>query len=126
MISDIDQIFEMLSWDKEEAVQLKGIEEGKKIKHLSVFILPSESKSVWENCAKVIISKSDIELKPYLINLLEWLKDMNWPGADLVYERLQKMSKNDIKCAYNICLTMAHETNDRSWQQSLEDFWKSY
>lgn len=54
---EIDRIFDMLSWDNEEKIQTKGIEEAKKIRHLSVLIQPIESKSIWENCAKVLARK---------------------------------------------------------------------
>lgn len=122
MAFDIDEIFKMLSWSNEETIQKRGIDEAKKIKHLSVFILPIESKSVWENCAKVLISKSDEELKPYLIDLFKWLRDMNWPGAYLIYDRLKRMSTHDIEFAYSVCLSLADKTNDQPWKQALNNF----
>lgn len=77
----IDKIFEYLSWDNSDEVQKLGIELAGNINNLSVLIMPIENKSIWENCAKVLISKSDEELSMYLIELFEWLKDMNWPGG---------------------------------------------
>ena len=74
----IDQLFEMLSSNNEEKIQMQAIEEAKKIKNLSVLIQPIESKSIWENCAKVLASKSDQELAIYLIDMFQWLQDMNW------------------------------------------------
>ena len=66
MGTDIDTIFKMLSWNSSEKEQLRGIDEAKKIEYLSVLFQPIEDKSVWENCAKVISSKSDNELKKYM------------------------------------------------------------
>lgn len=120
----IDQIFEMLSWDNEEKIQAKGIEEAKKIKHLSVLIQPIESKAIWENCAKVLASKSDKELAGYLIDLFEWLQDMNWPGAEIIYERLKMMPKENIKTCYDICIAKAEITGDSVWKSVLLDFYK--
>lgn len=120
----IDQIFEMISSNNEEKIQIQGIEEAKKIKHLSVLIQPIESKSIWENCARVLVSKSDQELKPYLIDLFKWLQDMNWPGAYLIYDRLKRMTIPDIEIAYNICLSLADKAEDYPWKQSLKDFKK--
>lgn len=119
----IDQIFEMLSWDNEEKIQAKGIEEAKKIKHLSVLIQPIESKAIWENCAKVLASKNDQELAGYLIDLFEWLQDMNWPGAEIIYERLKMMPKENIKTCYDICLSIAERTEDLVWKKVLVDFY---
>ena len=49
MAMGIDQIFDMLSWNNNEEIQRQGIQEAKKIKHLSVLFQPIESKSIWEN-----------------------------------------------------------------------------
>lgn len=120
----IDQIFEMLSWNNDEKMQTQGIIEAKKIKNLSVLIQPIESKSIWENCAKVLASKEDEELKIYLIDLFKWLQDMNWPGADVVYERLKSMPIQHIETAYKICLSLAERTEDMMWKRILVDFYK--
>lgn len=122
----IDQIFEMLSWNNDERIQTQGIKEAKKIKNLSVLIQPIESKSIWENCAKVLVSKTDEELQIYLIDLFEWLQDMNWPGADIVYERLKSMPVQYIETAYRICLSIAKRTEDVVWEKILIDFYKDY
>lgn len=120
---EIDRIFEMLSWDNEEEIQAKGIEEAEKIRHLSVLIQPIESKSIWENCAKVMASKSDEELESYLIPLFEWLQDMNWPGAEIIYERLKMIPEQKIKASYDICLAKAELTEDSVWKSVLLDFY---
>ena len=77
MAYSIDEIFAMLSWDSSEELQKIGLDEARKVKHLSVFLQPLESKSVWENCAKVLIEKSDFELERYLVDMFKWLQDMN-------------------------------------------------
>ena len=118
----IDQLFEMLSSNNEEKIQMQAIEEAKKIKNLSVLIQPIESKSIWENCAKVLASKSDKELAIYLIDMFQWLQDMNWPGADIIYERLRNMPIQSIQSAYNISLSMAEHTGDLVWKKILIDF----
>ena len=92
----IDRIFEMLYRDNDEETQRLGIEEAKKIKYLSVLIQPIESESIWKNCAKVLADKSDAELSPYLPRLLEWIKLLCLPGAQLIYDRLTEVSKKDM------------------------------
>ena len=52
---------------------------------------PIEYGWSWENCAKVICEKTDEELNKYTCEMLEWLQDINWPGAFLIMERLEKM-----------------------------------
>ena len=61
MAIGIDDIFYMLSSERTNDVQVDGIEEAKKIKNLSVLIQPMEGKVMWENCAKVLVSKTDLK-----------------------------------------------------------------
>ena len=124
MTASVDEIFESLSWNSSDERQKIGIELAKNIKHLSVLIMPIESKSVWENCAKVLVSKSDKELELYLYELFEWLQDMNWPGAYLIYDRLMEMNSDQLESTYRQCLLIANQTQDYSWKTMLNDFWK--
>ena len=89
----IDELFDMLSWDSDEETQRKGIELALDVKCCSVFLQPrglKHSKDVWENCAKILAAYPDETLKYCLKELLEWLGDMNWPGAEIVLQRLIK------------------------------------
>ena len=117
----IDKIFDYLSWNNSAEIQKCGITQASKIKSLSIFIMPIESKSVWENCAKVLVSKSNKELHLYLVELFEWLKDMNWPGADLIYNRLIHVSAEFFLPVYQYSVSLAKQTHDRAWEMALQD-----
>lgn len=54
-------------------------------------------KSAWDNCAKVLCKKTDEQLEPYLCGLLEWIQDINWPGAMLILGRLKHFSGIKLK-----------------------------
>ena len=122
----IDKIFEYLSWDSNNEIQKRGIELASNINNLSVLIMPIENKSIWENCAKVLISKSDEELELYFFELFEWLKDMNWPGAYLIYDRLICVSTEKFLPAYQYSLSAAKQTEDRIWERALKDLFVEY
>lgn len=126
MECNIDKTFEYLSCNNSDEVQNLGIEVAKKIKNLSVLIMPIEDKSIWENCAKVLIIKNDDELQLYYIKLFEWLKDMNWPGAYLIYDRLVRVSSENILNAYRYSISVAKQTKDRAWEMALNDFYTEY
>ena len=123
MKCNIDDIFGYLSWNNAPEVQSMGIEMAKKIKFLSVLIMPIGDKSVWENCAKVLASKSDDELDRYFIKLFEWIKDMNWPGADIIYRRLSLVPSQKIMWAYKYSVSIAEQTHDDIWNLVLSDFY---
>ena len=118
-MANINQVFCMLSWDSDEKTQQEGIREAQKIKYLSVLFQPIESKSVWENCAKVLASKSDDELKLYLFHMLQWLQDMNWPGAEIIYRRLLEMPAEMLAWRFQRSLEDAIALKDNSWISCL-------
>jgi len=120
---DIDHIYEMLSCNNDITTQQKGIEEAKKIKALWVLILPilpTSSKDVWENCAKVLVSKTDKELSQYYYHLLTWLQDINWPGASIIYDRLSKVSDDLFEINLSTCLKISKNNGDKPWQYALD------
>lgn len=78
-------------------------------------------KNVWDNCAKVIISKTDEELQPYLDRLFNWIQDLNWPGALMILERLQTYRKDGI---FMMCLKTqklyAQAIDDQVWLDNID------
>ena len=122
----IDKIFEYLSWDNSDLVQKRGIELASNIKNLSVLIMPIENKSIWENCASVLISKSDEELERYFFELFEWLKDMNWPGAEIIYNRLIRTSDAFFLPAYRHSIWVAQKTDDHPWETVLKKLFNEH
>ena len=120
---DITEIMDMLDWHMPPEIQSKGISLAKNIATISPFIqplTPRHNKNVWENCATIIAERSDEELKPHLIELLEWLQDMNWPGAFCILDRLQRYADNNsIHSAIKICVEKADVCNDKVWADNL-------
>ena len=56
-------------------------------------------KNLWDNCARILYTKSDDELRPYLSKLPEWIQDLNWPGAMTILERLQQFERDEVFAA---------------------------
>lgn len=131
----LDEIYESFIWDSsytDEEYEAKiaiGIEEAKKYRYLSPFIQPIEpglTKIIWEPCAKVIASKTNEELQPYLYLLFEWLQDLNWPGAYIIFNRLAEMPFSTIEESYNFSKRRAENENDSPWLIALDEFKKEY
>ena len=119
----ITEIMDMLDWNMPPEIQSKGISLARNIETIIPFIqplTPEHNKNVWENCAVIITEKSDEKLKPYLVELLEWLQDMNWPGAFCILDRLQRYSDNNsIHSAINVCIEKAKDCGDEVWESNL-------
>ena len=94
---NISDIYKMLSFNNSIQTRTEGIRLAKEIKDLSLLIMPPAAPSVWECCAQVLFEKKDLELEPYLYELLGWLQDLNWPGALLILDRLKFFSGKKLK-----------------------------
>lgn len=128
----IDDIYDLFIWDiqlsaeENEAKVQKGMDAAKQIRNLFPFmqptiIPPGKSKSVWEPCAKVVAMRSDEDLLPFMFMLLEWLQDLNWPGAQIIYNRIRQMPYSSIEFAFQCTRTKAEQTKDAGWLAVLDD-----
>jgi len=90
-MTDIDRIMYLIDWNRSPAEQQEGIALAREVECIKAFFQPSGfgyNKSVWDNCAAIICERSDKELISYTIEMLLWLEDLNWPGAERIQQRL--------------------------------------
>lgn len=100
---NIDRIMELISWDRTESEQQRGIAMARNVSCLKAFcqpIGPDYGKNVWDNCAVILCERSDEELNPYISDMLLWLEDLNWPGAELIQKRLMEFQNIDSLVRY--------------------------
>lgn len=118
------EILKMLDCCNELEIQNKGVELAANFNDIGVFILPMHplyNKNVWENCAKIIEKRSDQELAPYVIKLLEWLQDLNWPGTFIIIERLKRIDGEILINPYiaTLCKAKNYSEDDQEWLDHL-------
>ena len=117
------EMFEILDWNQPESVQEEGRRIARTITDLAQFIQPlSErySKNIWDNCARVLVDKTDQELEPYMEGLVKWTQDLNWPGALLILNRLKAFSnRQSLEEVVEQCLSAAKAQNDEVWEKTL-------
>ena len=121
---NIDYIMDLLDWNNSIEKQEQGIALAKDVKCINVFLQPGSryyGKNVWDNCAKILSARSNEELSPYMIELMEWLQDMNWPGAFCIFDRLKEMVNEQLfQYSYTICLKCARALDDETWESNLK------
>ena len=120
---DIDYIMDLLDWNNSIEKQEQGVKLAKDVKCIHAFLQPDDpyyGKNVWDNCAKILSARSNEELSPYLIELMEWLQDMNWPGAFCIFNRLKGLVNEPLfQHSYTICLKYARALDDEVWESNL-------
>lgn len=120
-----EYVMSLLDWNNTEELQNKGVQLAIEMNQISCFIQPMDpqyNKNVWGNCAKIVSVKTDEELKPFMVSLFEWLQDMNWPGAEIIYDRLIHIEAKLILNDFLYCLRTAIQTEDGTWIYSLKNF----
>lgn len=123
---NIDYIMDLIDWNNSVEMQKEGIVLARNVRCINVFLQPGHTghgKNVWDNCAKILSERSDDELKPYLYNLFKWLTDMNWPGAEDIYNRLKNYNRDEIyDFVLNECINEALALNEPIWLKVLQEF----
>ena len=124
-MKNIDEIMDMLDWHNSSETQCEGRELAKTVKCINVFLQPGHlehNKNVWDNCAMILADKSDMELRPYLHELFEWLVDMNWPGAYCIFDRLCQYEDGDwFDYVFELCIKEAKALKNDIWLNNLEE-----
>lgn len=125
-MSDIEEIMKMLDCNNNLLIQEEGVRKGKDIKTLKAFFQPQDesyNKNVWENCAKIIYSKSDKEISFYLKEMFEWLQDINWPGAKIIAKRLTEYKDKEwLEFVRRKSLIVSKALKDSMWEEYLKQY----
>lgn len=125
---NIDQIMDMLDWNNPPEIQEKGRALARDVRCINVFIQPGHPghvKNVWDNCALILAERSDVELRPYIPNLLQWLIDINWPGAYCIEDRLVAFEDDKwLNCFLEDYIHVAKVLNEEMWLTSLLELQK--
>lgn len=121
-VFNIDDIMMSIDCRKPASVQKDGVFMARSIHSTSAFIMPIGNVEVWANCAKIVSERSDIELRPYLYYLFQWVRSSDIPGADVIFSRLKRFQKDDSYTKeYVRCVAEALEKQDKNWIHYLEE-----
>lgn len=117
MPGTLDSLYDMLRWDASEdsLKRVRGIIECDPDFDCGVLIQPLGRKRCWDNCAKLLCERSDDDLEELLPCLLEWLQDLNWPGAMVVLGRLRHFEESMLKAPLKSAVNIAVLGNDEEW-----------
>ena len=100
-------IYDMLYCNEADEAYKEGMRLARELEDISLLIMPPALPLVWERCAQILSEKSDSILEPYLPQLLEWLQDLNWPGALVILDRLKLFSGEKLKTPFLELVTYA-------------------
>ena len=120
---NIDYIMGLLDWNNSSEKQLLGIKLARDVKCINAFLQPGlpYGNNIWDICAKILSERTDEELSPYLLELMEWLQDLNWPGVFIIIERLKVFSGDLLLTPYVQIINRIKDRpeNDNTWLDNL-------
>ena len=123
--NSIDEIMDLIQWDQPETEQQRGIAMAREVRCLKAFFQPGSreyGKNVWDNCAEIICERSDEELRYYITDMLLWLEDLNWPGAELIQERLKQFREVNMLVMYlNDWVPALNKLGKRAWLSAIAE-----
>ncbi len=122
MSREIDNLIEQLSWNGTEEQQRQAIDAlVAQIPHRELYKLmrPGEVKDTWQNAAEVIARYNRKFGQQEILGMFEWLQDINWPGASVIFKKLNSMSRQQISAPLEMAMCQAKHTNDQEWMEQL-------
>ncbi|EKQ50588.1 MULTISPECIES: DUF5071 domain-containing protein [unclassified Clostridium] len=88
--------------------------------YVTLLVQPQEKK-YWENSARVLKSIGFPRNKLAIPGLLQWLQDLNWPGAMIAMETLQNVEVHVMLPYLETAVQIAVEENDDMWIMALKE-----
>ena len=109
-----------LSWRQPEEVQRAAMEAIVSDPDFDpTRLLMPIGKAYWENAA-ICLRRMGYPRTVHALNgMLGWLKDMNWPGADVILSFLECYPKEALRLAYEKAVAQAVKDRDRDWLEGL-------
>lgn len=121
-MSKVSKLINNLSWDMPEDLQKSAINQLELINEneLPLLIQP-KGKECWENAAKVLGKIGYPRVKLIIPELLEWLKDMNWPGSWTIMELLEGIDRDELLPHIESALIKATKEDDDIWISAIKE-----
>lgn len=87
----------------------------------SLYIQPIGHEDCWKNCAKVIELAYDRDLYVFIPRLLCWIKNLETPGASIIFDRLKNLPRDSIQTDLFNAMELALAENNVGWFANLMD-----
>ncbi|MEK4513730.1 DUF5071 domain-containing protein [Paenibacillus sp. FSL H8-0122] len=124
-MEDIHALIQKLDWDTSEAEQAEAIHKLQDIQDEELrLLLQPLGKEYWDGAAEVIVKLGYPSVKPILPGLLEWIQDMNWPGAGRIAPLLREIGDPLIPYIQDV---FRNHSQDEEWMywifEMIIDYW---
>ena len=81
----------------------------------NLFFCQCGPKFSWEIEAKILTRRGYPLVEDVIEKLFEWLQDLNWPGADIIFDFLLELPSDVFNYYFQLAIDKANATNDEDW-----------
>ena len=113
-MKNIDELLENMRWDKPDVIRDNALRE---LLSISDSQIPELIRYKDEEAAKVLLRLGYPRVQNVLGQLLEWLQDINWPGAQEIAELLVSVGKPVVPFVKEVL-----SGNDQVWKYWVLEF----
>lgn len=118
-MEEVTKLIEKLSWNTPEEDKEDAIKKLQYIKDEDLHLLLQPiSKSYWDGAAEVVVNLGYPRVKRILAGLLEWIQDMNWPGARQISVFLREIGDPIIPYIKD---ALNQHSDDSEWTEWIFD-----
>lgn len=114
-----------LDWNNSREIQEESMKVLENIKEEDMCkLVQPYTKNHWENAAKVIKRIGCPKVLNIIPQLLEWLQDLNWPGAIIILSVLQDIEKSVLLPEIEKVIIKIVEDEDELWLCGIKELTK--
>lgn len=123
MKNNLIELIPNLHWKTDETVLRFSIDQLASLNgdDLRLLIQPLGDKAYWENAALVLREIGYPKIRLVIPELLEWLADLNWPGANTIFELLLTVDNEVLTDNLVNALKKARDRNDFIWIDAMKE-----
>lgn len=116
-IEEIDFYIDKLDWNYPQEENELAINKLVDIdnNYMDMLLQPRCIKCYWDNAATVLKKIGYPRIEPIIPGLLEWLQDLNWPGAQTVVDIFRDIDNDVLKPYIRDALIRADDEDDEMW-----------
>jgi len=122
-MKDIEEYIFDLNWNNPEYIQEKAIEKLSKISGSEVILLAKQSelcnKYCWHNATIVLKNIGYPRNKLAIPYLMDWLKDINWPGITTIIQLFKEIDTEILLPYIKVAIDDALKDEDELWAYGM-------
>lgn len=93
---------------------------------LTELVIPFGEKPLFQACAEVLCALDNATLSRLATELFRWFRNMNWPGSELILERVKQLPPGVVRDTLARAKQKAADVGDEEWLYNIAESFSEY